>query len=123
MSILTALHHASDNLPASTVGTAITSAVTTAGVVTQTIPVPEGTPPWLALLITIAGPVLTLVVSRLLAAHAARKRALAGAMEAKAARLQADKDPTNDAEAERLLEEAAAEKAEADALEALKPRK
>lgn len=124
MSILAALQHAASNhLPASTAGAAVTSAITTAGVMTQTIPLPEGTPTWLAALVTVMGPTLTLVASRLLAARAAKKRTMAARKREIGLAKKADGDPGNDAEAERLLDEAAAEMAEADALEALKPQK
>jgi hypothetical protein len=117
--ILSAL---TEHVPNSTIGAAAASAIATAGVTTQLIPLPDGTPPLLAAALTILGPVITLVASRLLAARAARKRATAKAKEDRAARRLADGDPKNDHEAERLLDEAAEDRAEADALEALKPR-
>lgn len=122
MSLLAALQASADHIPSSTTAAAVTSALATAGVTTQLIPLPDGTPPLLAAALTILGPVITLVASRLLAARAARKRAAAKAKEDRAARRLADGDPKNDHEAEALLDEAAEDRAEADALEALKPR-
>lgn len=121
MSFIAALQSASDHVPGSTAVAALTSAAATAGVTTQVIPLPDGTPPLLALVLTVLGPVITLVVSRLLAAYAAKLRTRAALKESKAAQKKNDSDPKNDSEADKLLEEAAEDRANADALEALKP--
>lgn len=125
MSLIAAFQASADHahVPASTVGAAVASALATAGITTQVIPLPEGTPPMLALALTILGPVVTLVVSRLLAAYSAKLRARAAAKEARAVAAKTDADPKNDADAERLLDEAAEDRANADALEALKPNR
>lgn len=102
------------------VASASASAVATATYLSGELPLPSN--PTLSLLLTILGPVLTLVVARVLAAHAARKRALSALKHKQAEQKRADGDPANDAEAERLEEESAALSAEADALEALKPK-
>lgn len=104
------------------VATASTSAVATASYLSGSLPLPADTPT-INLLLTILGPVLTLIVARVLAAQAAKRRALAALKHKKAEEKKADGDPTNDAEAERLEEESIALQAEADALEALKPRR
>lgn len=123
MSLLAALQASTDHIPASTTAAAVTSALTTAGITTQIIPLPAGTPPWLAIALTVLGPVVTLVVSRLLAAHAAKLRARAALKEARAVAVKSDADPKNDTDADRLLDEAAEDRANADALEALKPNR
>jgi hypothetical protein len=120
MSLIAAM---SEHVPASTAGAAITSGLATLGVTTQIIPLPEGTPPLLALALTILGPVVTLVISRLLAAYAAKLRTRAAAKEKKALAVLADADAKNDQEGNSLLDEAAEDRANADALEALKPRR
>lgn len=102
------------------VASASTSAVATASYLSGNLPLPSN--PTLSLLLTILGPVLTLIVARLLAAQAARRRALGALKQKKAEEKKADGNPENDKEAEQLEEEAAALNAEADALEALKPK-
>ena len=57
------------------------------------------------------------------AAYAARLRTRAAQKEARAVKLHADADKANDAQAETLLDEAAEDRANADALEALKSRR
>lgn len=116
------LQTASDHISVGAVGAAVTSAVGTAIVTTQPILVPDGTPWWVAASLTALGPVLTLVAHRLLAARAARLRRRAERKEQKAAEKLSDSDPTNDHEAASLLDDAAEDRADADALEALKPR-
>lgn len=123
MSLIAAMQSSADHIPTSTIGAAIASAVGTAGVTTQIIPLPEGTPPLLALGLTILGPVVTLVVGRLIAAYAARLRTRAAQKEARAVKLHADADKGNDGQADKLLDEAAEDRANADALEALKSRR
>lgn len=107
----------SDNMPAA--AAAGTSFLTTLGVASQTVPLPPGTPPELALALSILGPVLVLIARQLLSARGAKKRARAELLEKRAAALRADADPSNDGEAARLEEEAVEEKAEADSLQNL----
>jgi hypothetical protein len=78
-------------------------------------------PGWIPYLTTVLGPMLVFVAGRLLAARSARDRSLAAAKEARAATLRADNDPTNDGEAAALEDAADSLRAEADALEALRP--
>lgn len=102
------------------IGASAVSVLGTMGVANQTLPVPEGVPPWIAMLIAALGPVASLVAARLLAAAAAKRRAIAEAKEARAKKLESDNEPGNDAEAAKLLEEAAGLKAEAAQLEGLR---
>jgi hypothetical protein len=67
---------------------------------------------------SVVGPILMAMGMRVLSAVAARKRALAAAKEQRARALRADKDVSNDAQADALEDEAASLKADADALEA-----
>lgn len=111
------------------------SAVTTLSVAAATPP-PDSLLGLLPYVVTVCGPALVLVINRILSSKAARKRVLAerraerarGKLE-RARILASDTDPTNDAaaraeiaEAELELDQAAAEAAEADALEALRHR-
>lgn len=119
----------------STVAAAGTSAVATLGVA-ATSPPPDSLMTLLPYLGTILGPAVVLLFNRLLSARAAGKRARAGRVEARAKvelaeaeAAKADADPANDAaadlardEALKALDDAAAQHAEADALEALRPR-
>lgn len=125
--------YASDTFLASITSAGGTAAVAAANVAGQA-PVPEGLPQWLPFVFTVLGPVLTLVVKRLFAASAAKKRALAKAkaedekrLRARVEAIRADGNPANDAVADRLEEgadklhaEVIAAEAEAAALEAAK---
>jgi hypothetical protein len=101
---------------------ALLAALVSAG---TTASLASGAPPdtnplsWVPFLLSVVGPTLALVINRLLAAHAAKKRALAQHEDAEAVKAEADKDPATDPAAHRL--KAAELRAEADALEALKP--
>lgn len=97
----------------------VTSTVATVGLAASAVPPPEGLPVWAAYGLSILGPVFILVAKRVLAAVAASKRAKAKVKEDRARALLADKDPKNDAEAHALEEDAAGDRASADALEAL----
>ena len=104
------------------VAAASTSAIATASYLAGALPIPDGTNPSLTLTLTILGPVLTLVVTRLLSARAAKKRALAALNLKRANEKRKDGDPANDKEADVLEERAIELQAEADGLEALKPK-
>ena len=100
-----------------------TSFAATLSLAAGVAPTPAGLPTWVSYLTTILGPVLVLLVGRLLAADAARRRSLAATQQARAAKLRADKDPTNDHEADKLEDSAAGHLAVADAEESLRQRK
>lgn len=95
-----------------------TSFASTIGLAAGALPVPEGVPNWLPYAVSVMGPILMALGMRVLGGIAARKRALAESKARRAAALKADKDPANDAEAAKLEDEAAALKADADALDA-----
>lgn len=99
----------------------IASFGTTASLASTYVPDPSEPASMLPYLISVAGPALVLVANRLLSAQAARKRARATFEESEAKRLEADTDPSNDARASDLRRAAAEDRAEAAALEALKP--
>ncbi len=98
------------------------SVLGTVSLATGAIPIPSELPGWLPYAVTILGPVVALLIKRFLAAGAAKKRALAGAKERRALALRADKNPANDGDADKLDDDAAVLRAEADALEALKAK-
>lgn len=81
---------------------------------------PDQAHTWLSYIPTIVGPALVVIANRLLAARAARKRAMAEYHDAEAKRKETDADPSNDAEAPKDRLEAAQLRAEADALESLR---
>lgn len=97
-----------------------TSLVASTGLAVGAIPIPEGMPTYLPWLLTVLGPVVTMVTGRVLSSWAAGKRARAAAKKRRAEELLADKDPTNDKEAHQLEEDADTLKAEADKLDALR---
>lgn len=97
-----------------------TSFASTIGLATNALPVPEGLPSWVPYLVSVCGPVLMAIGVRVLSAVAARKRTLAEAKEARAQALRKDGDPTNDATAASLEDEAGGLRAEAAALEAIR---
>lgn len=74
--------------------------------------------PWsfLSYIPALVGPALAVLMNRYLAGQAARKAARAKFLEAEAAELKSDSDPTNDEKARELRLEAAELKAEAEAL-------
>lgn len=96
----------------------LVSTISTLGITTGAVPVPPGAPMWLPYLLSVCGPMLMFVAHRLLAARAAKKRALAASKSARALALRADSDPRNDAEANALEDSAAELVAEAAALDA-----
>jgi hypothetical protein len=81
--------------------------------------VPDSGPNWLPYAVSVLGPILTLVVSRSLSAIGASYRAKAELKRQRAERLRKDADPNNDAHADRLEEEAAADAAAGAALDKL----
>lgn len=105
----------SENLGATIAGAS--STVATLAVASQT-PVPSGVPEWLPYLGSLAGPILAWVGARVLAALAARQHKIAELKHKRAAALKADGDKSNDAEADKLEDEADAAEATADALDA-----
>lgn len=96
----------------------LTSFASTVGLAAEALPVPAGVPAWLPYIVSIAGPVLTVISVRILNARAAHKRALAEAKAQRAKQMREDGDPLNDREAADLEDTAAALRAEAAALEA-----
>lgn len=119
MSLITTM---TEHLPASAVAAAGTSFLATLGVASQTIPIPAGTPPGLALALSVLGPVLVFVARHLLAVYSAKKKAHAALLEKRAAALRADTDPSNDGQADKLEDEAAEDRAAAEALDNLQKR-
>ncbi len=75
---------------------------------------------WLSYLPTIVGPALVVIVNRVLAAKAAKRRVLAEFYKEQAEKKKQDDDPSNDKEAEQDALKAATLKAEADAIEAIR---
>jgi hypothetical protein len=75
---------------------------------------------WLSYLPTIIGPALVVVVNRILAAKAAKRRVLAEYYKQEAEKKRSDGDPANDKEAAEDALKAATLKAEADAIEAMR---
>ena len=71
---------------------------------------------WVKMIPAVIGPFFVVVANRVLAMKAAKKRLKAIRNEREAAALEADKDPTNDAHAKELREEAEELRVEADAL-------
>jgi hypothetical protein len=94
------------------------SAIGTAAYAAGQVPVPAEVPSWLPMLVTVVGPALVWTATRVTRGVAARQRALAEAKDRRAALIRADGDPTNDAEAARLEDEADAARALAAGLEA-----
>lgn len=108
-------HHADTALAS------FTSAGTTLSLAATAPPI-EGEPlTWVPYLMSVIGPVAILVVNRVLSAKAAARRARAVFEEAEAERKRTDADPANDSEARDHALRAAELRAEADALEALRP--
>lgn len=101
----------------------VASFATTLSLAAGAVPVPAELPSWLPYATTIIGPILVLVAQRVLAAFAAARRSLAASQDARAKALLTDKNPANDAEGHKLQDEAAKNRAIADAVEALKSRK
>jgi hypothetical protein len=96
-----------------------TSVLGTMGLASGAVPAPDSAPNWLPYLVTLVGPVLTMVIHRALSAAGAAKRARAQAKLRRAERLRADRDPKNDDEADKLEEEAASDHAIGDVLDRL----
>ena len=99
----------------------LVSVMANTAIMTNQVPVPEGVSPVTAMIITAIGGALPLLVRAALRVLKARKVARAARAEVKAARLRADADPSNDAEAELLEDEAAIARAEADAMDPTPP--
>lgn len=104
--------------PAIAAGSALVSFIGTLGLATHALPVPSDVPQWLPYLSTILGPVLIVVVNKLLAGKSAQEKSLADAKERRARDLLADGKPENDAQAQKLLDEADEARAKAAALDA-----
>lgn len=81
---------------------------------------PSSLESWLTYLPTIIGPALVVVINRVLAAHAAKKRAMAQFYKEQSEKKLKDSDSNNNKEAEQDALKAAELAAEADALEALR---
>jgi hypothetical protein len=92
--------------------------ITGLGFAVGQLPVPDGVPSWLPVLVSFLTPVISIVGVRLLSAWAASRRSLAESKERRAKQLLADNDKANDAEAHRLQDEADALRAQADAADA-----
>lgn len=106
--------------PIVAIGASVTSFLGTLGLATHALPVPSTVPEWLPYVSTILGPVLVVIVNKLLAGKSAQERSIAAAKEKRAADLLADGKPENDGEARRLQDEADSARAVADALDAAK---
>lgn len=76
---------------------------------------------WLPYIMSAIGPAAVLIVNRILSAKAAARRAKAAFLEEEAKKEESDADTSNDAAARAKRIESLELRAEADALEALKP--
>lgn len=114
-----------DALPAAAVPVTagVTSFAATLSLAAGAAPVPAEVPAYLPYLTTIIGPVLLFLLGRGAKAFAAYRHGLAKSQRERAARLRADNDPTNDAQADALEDKAAGNDALANAVEAIKGSK
>jgi hypothetical protein len=101
------------------VAASATSTLGTLGLAAGAVPVPTQAPDWLPYAVSVFGPAITIVIHRTLAAFGAGYKARAESRRRRAEQLRKDSDPTNDAEAARLEDEAAADAARGAALDRL----